>query len=394
MDYAALFSNLPVLETERLQLRAYRLEDAEDVFSWTADPQMSLYTDWEPHAALEDSRETIRKRIQRGVEGRAASFAIVLKEEAKVIGNVSVMPQWRQGSVGMGYDIARACWNRGYATEAARATIGYCFDSIGMNRVEALCYPENEASLRVMLKAGMTHEATLREYMAIKGVYRNLHSCSILREEWSGESVPPGEPRPRPTGQPAGEITELFDHFPVLETARLRLRRLRMEDAKDLFEYASDHEVARYVMFQPHQSLDDSYAFLERVLSRPPGSGIMTFGMEQKETGKMIGTCGIFLDSERDARAEIAYALNRSHWGQGYVTEAAMSVIDHGFRNLRLRRIQATCFPENTGSYRVMEKAGMSYEGTLRRYMLIKGAYRDLKMYSILRREWESGKIG
>ncbi|MDQ3927596.1 MAG: GNAT family N-acetyltransferase [Chloroflexota bacterium] len=390
MDFAALFTNLPVLETERLLLRAYTLEDAEDVFAWTSDPQMPIFTDWEPHTTVEDSREMIRKRVLRGADGRAASFAIVLKEEAKVIGNITVMRQWRHGSMGMGYDIARAYWNRGYATEAALCAIRYCFDALGMNRVEAMCYPENEASLRVMLKTGMAYEATLREYMIIKGMYRDLHSCAILRREWSGESAPPGEQAPRTLGQPGGEITELFNRAPILETKRLRLRGLRMEDATYVYEYASDPEVARYVMFEPHQSLGESRAYLERVLSRPPGSGSINLGMEHRATGKLLGRIVLFLDSERDARGELAYALNRSYWGQGYTTEAARVVIDHGFRHLPLHRIQATCFPENEASARVLEKAGMSYEGTLRQYMLIKGKYQDLKMYSILRSEWEA----
>ncbi|HEX8228630.1 MAG TPA: GNAT family N-acetyltransferase [Chloroflexia bacterium] len=394
MDYTSLFGNLPVLETERLQLRTYTLEDAEDLFSWASDPQMAVHTDWQPHASIEDSRETIRRRLQRCAEGRAASFAVVLEEEARVIGNISLMPQWRQGAVGMGYDIGRAYWNRGYATEAARSAIGYCFDTLGMNRVEALCYPENQASLRVMLKAGMAHEATLREYMVIKGVHRDLHVCSILRQEWAGESAPAGEQAPKSLGQPGGEITGLFDHSLVLETERLKLRRLKMEDANDLFEYASDPEVARYVMFEPYRSLDDSRAYRHRVLSRPPGSGSITLGMEHRETGKLLGRIVIFLDSEHDARGELAYTLNRSYWGHGYTVEAAKAVIDHGFRHLRLHRIQASCFPENVASARVLDKIGMSYEGTLRQYMLIKGAYQDLKMYSILRSEWPSGEGG
>ena len=138
----------------------------------------------------------------------------------------------------------------------------------------------------------------------------------------------------------------------------------------------------------------DSRAYLHRVLSRPPGSGSITLGMEHRETGKLLGGIVIFLDSERDARGELAYALNRSYWGQGYTAEAAKAVIDHGFRHLRLHRLQASCFPDNSASARVLDKVGMSYEGTLRQYMLIKGTYQDLKMYSILGSEWDSGQEG
>jgi ribosomal-protein-alanine N-acetyltransferase len=390
MNYAALFTNLPVLETERLQLRAFRMEDADDLFSWMSDPQMPVYTDWEPHATVEDSREMIRKRLQRAAEGRMAGFAVVLKEEGRVIGGISVHPRWPTGLASMGYDIGRAYWNRGYATEAAKAVIAYAFDAMGVNRVEAHCYPENEASLRVMLKAGMTHEGTLRQYIVIKGLHRDVHVCAILRQDRSGESAPLVELAPRSMGQPGGAITELFNNVPVLETERLRLRRLRTKDADDVFEYASDPEVVRYVIFEPHRSPADSGAYIERVLSRPPGSGSITLGMEERATGKLLGRIVIFLDSERDARGELAYALNREYWGRGYTTEAVKAVTDYGFRNLQLHRVQAACFPENPASARVLEKAGMSYEATLRQYMPIKGKYQDLQMYSLLRSEWEA----
>lgn len=389
MDYSVLFTNLPTLETERLQLRPFRMEDAEDVITWASDPEVWVHTTVEPPASIEDSYGRITRQLEQYAEGKVASFAVVLKETGRVIGEVLAMPLPRIGSISVGYDLGKPYWNCGYATEATKAAVGYCFHALGVNRVEAMCYPANAASFGVMRKVGMVCECTLRRYACIKGHFRDLAVCSILRQEWSGEpgSIPQIVPSRR--GQVGGEITDLFNHFPVLETGRLRLRRVQWEDANDMFEYASDPEVVQYVTFQAHRTLDDTYVQLDRMLTRPPGSGLMTLAIEHRETGKMLGTCGIFLDSESDARAEIAYVLNKRFWGQGYVTEAVMTVIAYGFRALRLNRIQALCFPENVASYRVMEKAGMTYEGTLRQYMLIKGAYRDLKIYSILRDEWQ-----
>jgi ribosomal-protein-alanine N-acetyltransferase len=179
--------------------------------------------------------------------------------------------------------------------------------------------------------------------------------------------------------------------FPTLETERLVLRRPRMEDAADVFEYGSDPEVTRTVTFVSHATIEDSRAWLARVLERVPAeSGLCTFAMELKNTGKMVGTCGIFLDDVRSARAEAAYVLNRAYWGQGLTAEALRAVVDFGFRQLGLNRISAMCLPENTASARVMEKAGMTYEGTLREYMFFKGRYNDLRVYATLRREWEA----
>src|SRR6266487_5605444 len=93
--------------------------------------------------------------------------------------------------------------------------------------------------------------------------------------------------------------------WPTLETERLLLRKLRMEDAADIFEYASDPLVTCNVLIATHQSLNDSQALLERILSRGPDSGHATFGLVLKKTDKLIGTCSIFLDDERSARADV-----------------------------------------------------------------------------------------
>jgi ribosomal-protein-alanine N-acetyltransferase len=87
------------------------------------------------------------------------------------------------------------------------------------------------------------------------------------------------------------------------------------------------------------------------------------------------------------ARAELGYVLSREHRGKGLMPEAVRAVIRFGFGRMELNRIQARCVAENTASARVMEKVGMTYEGTLRESEYIKGAFWDIKIYSILRRE-------
>ncbi|HET9495274.1 MAG TPA: GNAT family protein [Chloroflexia bacterium] len=181
--------------------------------------------------------------------------------------------------------------------------------------------------------------------------------------------------------------------FPTLETERLVLRRPRMEDAADVFEYRSDPEVIRTVTFDLHVSIEDSQAWLQRTLERAPAeSGACVFALELKSSGKMIGTCGIFLDDVGHARAGTAYVLNRAYWGQGLTTEALRAVVDLGFLRLGFNRIFALCLPENVASARVMEKVGMIYEGILREYLFFKGGFHDVEVHSILRREWGAGR--
>ena len=186
--------------------------------------------------------------------------------------------------------------------------------------------------------------------------------------------------------------SSVLAEWPVLETERLILRRFRMEDAADMFEYTSNPDVTRFLVIETHRTVADTQAFLEMVLSRPTDSNIMAFGVVLKESGKLVGHCTIFsVDArgERSGRAEVGYAINPAYRGQGIAPEALRAAIDLGFSRLGVNRIAALTMLDNPASARVMEKAGMQYEGILREYMLIKGRFYDLKVYSILRREWE-----
>jgi [ribosomal protein S5]-alanine N-acetyltransferase len=181
-----------------------------------------------------------------------------------------------------------------------------------------------------------------------------------------------------------------FENLPELETERLLLRRMRLDDAQAMFAYASDPEVTRYVLFETHRSVKDSEAFLRLAVEGYERGDFGGWGVVLKDSGRFVGTCGVDLNyAPEHARAELGYVLSREHWGKGLMPEAVRAVIRFGFGRMHLNRIQARCIAENTASARVMEKVGMTYEGTLREYELIKGAYRDMKFYSILRREFE-----
>ena len=184
-------------------------------------------------------------------------------------------------------------------------------------------------------------------------------------------------------------IADVFSNFPTLETERLILRKLRLEDAKDIFEYASDPEVSKYVTWETHKSIEDSINFIKSSLANYNKKEVIDWGIVYKENNKLIGTCGYFLWAlEQHSRAEIGYVIGKKYWGKGIMTEAVKEAIKFGFEKMNLNRIQAMCLPDNIGSYRVMEKVGMKYEGVIREYIYIKGKFQDLKLYSILRREY------
>jgi ribosomal-protein-alanine N-acetyltransferase len=180
----------------------------------------------------------------------------------------------------------------------------------------------------------------------------------------------------------------IFGNLPDLRTQRLKLRRMTLDDDADLFAYAVDPEVTRYTSWQPHQSIDESRALLERVIARYERAEVTNWGVEHLADKRFIGTAGYMRWDVDDRCAEVGYAISRAYWGQGFMTEALQAIITFGFEQMQLNRIEARCAAGNVGSYRVMEKAGMVYEGTLRERYLVDGAFFDIKLYSILRREY------
>jgi ribosomal-protein-alanine N-acetyltransferase len=143
------------------------------------------------------------------------------------------------------------------------------------------------------------------------------------------------------------------------------------------------------VLFETHRSVEDSDAFLRFAVEGYERGDVGGWGVVLKDSGAFVGTCGVDVNyAPEHARAELSYVLSLEHWGKGLMPEAVRAVIRFGFGRMGLNRIQARCMAENTASARVMEKAGMTYEGTLREPEFIKGAYRDMKIYTILRREF------
>jgi ribosomal-protein-alanine N-acetyltransferase len=181
---------------------------------------------------------------------------------------------------------------------------------------------------------------------------------------------------------------DLFKSLPELETMRLRLRRLSMHDAGDIFEYASDPEVSKYVLWDHHRTIADSKSYLKHVLFLYSKGIPASWGIVLKEENKLIGTGGYQWWSVADSKAEVGYVISKSYWNKGYMTEALEEILRFGFEQMELVRIEAKCFVQNTASVRVMEKCGMKLEGTLRSYKYVKGNFGDFKLYSILSSEF------
>lgn len=187
---------------------------------------------------------------------------------------------------------------------------------------------------------------------------------------------------------PDRSSSKIFRGVPPLQTPRLLLRRLTPEDGADVFAYASDPLVAENVTWYPHCTREESVAFIRHHVDGYDRGESGTWGMVLKEPSKLIGTCGFVSLNPTHCSAELAYALARTHWGRGLMTEAVLRLIDFGFQELGLNRIEAHHLPENPRSGRVLQKAGMRYEGTLRQKAMVKSRFRDAVLYAILKEDW------
>ena len=190
---------------------------------------------------------------------------------------------------------------------------------------------------------------------------------------------------------------ELLSYMPDLVTPRLRLRRLTMGDAADIYRYSRDPEVAKHVLWEAHRSIGDSRAYLRYMLRRYRSREPASWGIELRSTGRIIGTIGFMWIQQDNAAAEVGYSLAREYWNLGLMTEALRAVIQHGFDDMGLNRIEAQHETTNPASGAVMRKCHMQKEGTLRSRLFNKGRYVDVDLYAILRgdfnrlglREWK-----
>ena len=184
--------------------------------------------------------------------------------------------------------------------------------------------------------------------------------------------------------------TDSYTYMPDLNTPRLRLRKLQMRDAADIYHYSRDAEVARHVLWDAHRSIADSRSYLRYMLRRYRNHEPASWGIEWKDTGEIIGTIGFMWIQSDNAAAEVGYSLNRDFWGNGIMTEALRAVIAHGFGSMNLNRIEAQHETTNPASGAVMRKCGMIREGLLRQRLYNKGRYVDVELYSILKKDYKS----
>lgn len=182
----------------------------------------------------------------------------------------------------------------------------------------------------------------------------------------------------------------LFNRFPTLETPRLTLRRLDVDDALALFEVYGDPEAMRYYDMPIATRVAETHEILRRNRIRYEQGRVARWGIVLREAGRLIGTIGFVGIYSQKHAAAIGYDLARQWWNQGYMTEAVGCVVDFGFDEIGFNRIEAMVMPGNTGSMRVLRKNGFVEEGVLRDYLYFRDDFQTVHMFSQLAREWRA----
>ncbi len=180
---------------------------------------------------------------------------------------------------------------------------------------------------------------------------------------------------------------------PVLETERLILRPFNLDDAPDVQKMAGVFEVADTTLNIPHpygEGEAERWIKTHRISFERSQSA--TYAITKRDDGTLVGAIGLTMDAKHE-RAEMGYWIGKPFWNNGYATEAARAMIKFGFHDLGLNRIFAHYLTRNKASGKVMEKAGMKYEGHLRQHVVNWGKFEDLIMFGVLKEDFESIKF-
>lgn len=171
---------------------------------------------------------------------------------------------------------------------------------------------------------------------------------------------------------------------PVLLTQRLRLRPYRTQDAQAMFDHwAGDPEVTQYLTWGPHRDVKVTQAIIDMWVEGYASPTVYRWGIEKD--GELVGDISVTRWKEDDEWCEIGYCLSRRCWNQGLMTEALSRVLTFLFDTVGFHRVQIRHDAQNPASGRVMQKCGMTYEGTHRGAVRTRdGRWADICVYAML----------
>ncbi|BAY08440.1 GNAT family N-acetyltransferase [Calothrix sp. NIES-2098] len=181
-------------------------------------------------------------------------------------------------------------------------------------------------------------------------------------------------------------INAAFQNFPQLTTENLILRETTLNDTPAVFQIFADDAVTKYHDVETATNIEQAQFLIQRRAERFQNQQAIRWGIARKEDNAIVGSCGYSIRNR--FQAEIGYELARDYWRKGLMTEALSAIIQWGFEQLDLNRIEAFVMLENNASIQLLKKLQFVEEGVLREYGFWKGRFHDLKIFSLLKKDY------
>jgi ribosomal-protein-alanine N-acetyltransferase len=175
--------------------------------------------------------------------------------------------------------------------------------------------------------------------------------------------------------------------LPVIRTGELILRPIEEKDTAAIFKLFSDESVTRYMDIDAFANITEATHIIQFFRENLEKGEAMRWGITLEGRDEVIGTCGYHRISKTHYKAEMGYDLMPVYWGKGIMTTAIQGLLQYGFEEMELNRIEAFVDPANSASSRLLKRLGFEYEGFLRDAFFEKGKFVDAELYSRLRRD-------
>lgn len=376
--------------TARLALRPATVADTAACWAFRRRPEV---TEWLGAAHTDEG--AFATWFAEHLDGQ-----LVVELDGRVVGDamVQVSSPWAQVEVAEAARDTEAllAWNlhpdvqgHGYATEVGAALLAIAFDDLDLRRVVAFCFADNHPSRRVMERIGLRQEArNVRDSLHRTRGWLDGMTYALLADEWRAR-------RDRLGPEAAARRPSLADVAWPRRTARLEIRRAGPDDAPAVWAYSQDSAVFEWETsaHTDEASFTARWADPERL---PLRLVVEHDGMLVGELMLKVGDGLAQAEVEDEAagvEAEIGWSLAPGAQGRGYATEAAAELLRVAFEDLGLRRVTASCFADNTPSWKVMERLGMRRElATTAEALHRSRGWLDGYAYAILADEWRAAR--
>ncbi|MBT2291778.1 GNAT family N-acetyltransferase [Paenibacillus albidus] len=177
--------SVPTLNGRSLDLRAMTADDAEALYRIWGHPQVAPWLGMPPLSSVEETRLLIDQLLDMSLEEENLRWSI-LGPEGEVIGSCGYNNWQLEGAYRgeIGCELAPECWGQGMMTEALGLVLDYGFDKMGLNRIEALCHPDNGRAAGLVQSLGFRQEGILRDYRHLPSGFQDVLLYSLLSREW------------------------------------------------------------------------------------------------------------------------------------------------------------------------------------------------------------------